>query len=206
MNMRNWLSVISVVVALCLLFPGITKPVLTIEGNIDKSKLAQAGIEMLAEEGDGRTRSMLMMFSNMLGLDKLEGEISAYNKTQSILGTVKELANNNNLLVAALVGLFSIVIPSLKLLLQLLYCCLPLNGFKQKLGLVICALSKWSMVDVFVIALIVTYLAGNAHGKSGELLVMNAQFGEGFWYFSAYCIFAIIASNLIKTPDKPQST
>ncbi|HDZ31836.1 MAG TPA: paraquat-inducible protein A [Pseudoalteromonas sp.] len=204
--MRNWLSVISVVVALCLLFPGITKPVLTIEGNIDKSKLAQAGIEMLAEEGDGRTRSMLMMFSNMLGLDKLEGEISAYNKTQSILGTVKELASNNNLFVAALVGLFSIIIPSLKLLLQLLYCCLPLNGFKQKLGLVICALSKWSMVDVFVIALIVTYLAGNAHGKSGELLVMNAQFGEGFWYFSAYCIFAIIASNLIKTPDKPQST
>ena len=201
--MRNWLSVISVVVALCLLFPGITKPVLTIQGNIDKSKLAQAGIEMLAEEGDGRTRSMLMMFSNMLGLDKLEGEISAYNKTQSILGTVKELASNNNLFVAALVGLFSIVIPSLKLLLQLLYCCLPLNGFKQKLGLVICALSKWSMVDVFVIALIVTYLAGNAHGKSGELLVMNAQFGEGFWYFSAYCIFAIIASNLIKTPDKP---
>ncbi|MGO3422381.1 MAG: paraquat-inducible protein A [Pseudoalteromonas distincta] len=204
--MRNWLSVISVVVALCLLFPGITKPVLTIEGNIDKSKLAQAGIEMLAEEGDGRTRSMLMMFSNMLGLDKLEGEISAYNKTQSILGTVKELASNNNLFVGALVGLFSIVIPSLKLLLQLLYCCLPLNGLKQKLGLVICALSKWSMVDVFVIALIVTYLAGNAHGKSGELLVMNAQFGEGFWYFSAYCIFAIIASNLIKTPDKPQST
>ena len=204
--MRNWLSVISVVVALCLLFPGITKPVLTIEGNIDKSKLAQAGIEMLAEEGDGRTRSMLMMFSNMLGLDKLEGEISAYNKTQSILGTVKELASNNNLFVAALVGLFSIVIPSLKLLLQLFYCCLPLNEFKQKLGQVICALSKWSMVDVFVIALIVTYLAGNAHGKSGELLVMNAQFGEGFWYFSAYCIFAIIASNLIKTPDKPQST
>ena len=204
--MRNWLSVISVVVALCLLFPGITKPVLTIEGNIDKSKLAQAGIEMLAEEGDGRTRSMLMMFSNMLGLDKLEGEISAYNKTQSILGTVQDLASNNNLFVAALVGLFSIVIPSLKLLLQLLYCCLPLNGLKQKLGLVICALSKWSMVDVFVIALIVTYLAGNAHGKSGELLVMNAQFGEGFWYFSAYCIFAIIASNLIKTPDKPQST
>ncbi|MEZ7490197.1 paraquat-inducible protein A [Pseudoalteromonas distincta] len=204
--MRNWLSVISVVVALCLLFPGITKPVLTIEGNIDKSKLAQAGIEMLAEEGDGRTRSMLMMFSNMLGLDKLEGEISAYNKTQSILGTVQDLSSNNNLFVAALVGLFSIVIPSLKLLLQLLYCCLPLNGLKQKLGLVICALSKWSMVDVFVIALIVTYLAGNAHGKSGELLVMNAQFGEGFWYFSAYCIFAIIASNLIKTPDKPQST
>jgi len=113
--MRNFLSVVSVVIALCLLFPGITKPVLTIEGNIDKSKLAQAGIEMLAEEGDGRTRSMLMMFSNMLGLDKLDGEISAYSNTQSIYGTITDLANNNNLLVAALVGLFSVVVPSLKL-------------------------------------------------------------------------------------------
>jgi uncharacterized paraquat-inducible protein A len=77
-----------------------------------------------------------------------------------------------------------------------------MNSVKQKLGLVICVLSKWSMVDVFVIALIVTYLAGNAHGQSGELLVMHAEFGEGFWYFSAYCLFAIIASGLIKTPDK----
>jgi len=204
--MRNFLSVVSVVIALCLLFPGITKPVLTIEGNIDKSKLAQAGIEMLAEEGDGRTRSMLMMFSNMLGLDKLDGEISAYSKTQSIYGTITDLANNNNLLVAALVGLFSVVVPSLKLLLQLLYCCLPVNRFKQVCGNIVCALSKWSMVDVFVIALIVTYLAGNAHGKSGELLVMNAQFGEGFWYFSGYCIFTVIASYLIKPQTKLQNT
>ena len=204
--MRNFLSVVSVVIALCLLFPGITKPVLTIEGNIDKSKLAQAGIEMLAEEGDGRTRSMLMMFSNMLGLDKLEGEISAYSKTQSIYGTITDLANNNNLLVAALVGLFSVVVPSLKLLLQLLYCCLPVSRLKQVCGNIVCALSKWSMVDVFVIALIVTYLAGNAHAKSGELLVMNAQFGEGFWYFSGYCIFTVIASYLIKPQTKLQNT
>ncbi|XQF89396.1 paraquat-inducible protein A [Pseudoalteromonas espejiana] len=200
--MRNWLSILSIVIALGLLFPGITKPVLSIEGNIDKSQLAKAGIEMLAEEGDGRTRSMLMMFSNMLGLDKLEGEISAYSKTQSIWGTVNELTSNNNLFVAALVGLFSIVIPSLKLLMQLLYCCLPLSAFKNKLGVVICALSKWSMVDVFVIALIVTYLAGNAHGQSNDLLIMHSRFGEGFWYFSAYCIFAILASSLIKTPSK----
>tara|TARA_B100000768_G_scaffold180136_1_gene199352 strand:- start:1444 stop:2061 length:618 start_codon:yes stop_codon:yes gene_type:complete len=204
--MRNFLSVVSVVIALCLLFPGITKPVLTIEGNIDKSKLAQAGIEMLAEEGDGRTRSMLMMFSNMLGLDKLDGEISAYSKTQSIYGTITDLANNNNLLVAALVGLFSVVVPSLKLLLQLLYCCLPVSRLKQVCGNIVCALSKWSMVDVFVIALIVTYLAGNAHAKSGELLVMNAQFGEGFWYFSGYCIFTVIASYLIKPQTKLQNT
>ncbi|HBW99079.1 MAG TPA: paraquat-inducible membrane protein A, partial [Pseudoalteromonas sp.] len=41
--MRNWLSILSIVVALGLLFPGVTKPVLSIEGNIDKSQLAKAG-------------------------------------------------------------------------------------------------------------------------------------------------------------------
>ena len=81
-----------------------------------------------------------------------------------------------------------------------------MNRLKQVCGNIVCALSKWSMVDVFVIALIVTYLAGNAHGKSGELLVMNAQFGEGFWYFSGYCIFTVIASYLIKTQTKLLNT
>lgn len=203
--MRNVLSILSIIVAMCLLFPGLTKPVLTIEGSIDKSKLAQTGVDMLAEEGDARTRTMLMMASSMLGLDQLKGEIKAYHKTQSIYGTIKDLAENNNLLVAVLIGFFSIVIPSLKLLLQLLYCCLAKNKFKQGLGIVICALSKWSMVDVFVIALIVTYLAGNAHSESGELLIMHAQFGDGFWYFTAYCIFAITASSLIKPTTKLQS-
>ncbi|MBQ4834267.1 paraquat-inducible protein A [Pseudoalteromonas sp. MMG010] len=197
--MRNWLTVLSVIIALCLLIPGITKPVLSIEGSIDKSQLAQAGIEMLAEEGDRRTRSTLMMFSSMLGLDALEGEINVYEKTRSIWGTVTELAEHNNFLVAMLVALFSIVIPLIKLLIQLIYCCLNVSNAKQKLGQVIQALSKWSMVDVFVIALIVTYLAGNAHGNSGELLILNASFGEGFWYFTAYCLFSIAASMLIKT-------
>jgi hypothetical protein len=203
--MRNFLSILSIVIALCLLLPGITKPVLTIEASIDKSKLAEAGIEMLAEEGDKRTRSTLMLFSSMLGFDEIEGEINVYQKTRSIWGTVSELANHNNMLVAALVALFSIAIPCLKLLMQLLFCCLSDSRFKNILGTVISAISKWSMVDVFVMALIVTYLAGNAHGQSGELVVMHAKFGEGFWFFSAYCLFAIASSILINMRKEPTS-
>jgi len=200
--MRLVLPIITILIALALLLPGVTQPVLTLEGKIDKSKLAQTGIEMLADEGDRNTRNMLMMASSMLGLDKLEGEISAYQKTRSIWGTVNELANNKNYLVAALVALFSIVIPTLKLLMQLLYIFLPMNKFKQMLGQVIQAVSKWSMVDVFVIALIVAYLAGNADGQMGELINMYAELGAGFWYFTGYCLFAIAASSLIKTDIK----
>ena len=200
--MRLVLPIITILIALALLLPGITQPVLTLEGKIDKSKLAQTGIEMLADEGNRNTRNMLMMASNMLGLDKLEGEISAYKKTRSIWGTVNELANNKNYLVSVLVAFFSIVIPTLKLLMQLLYIFLPVNKFKHMLGQVIQGVTKWSMVDVFVIALIVAYLAGNADGQMGELINMHAELGAGFWYFTSYCLFAIAASSLIKTDIK----
>ncbi|MDP2635845.1 MULTISPECIES: paraquat-inducible protein A [unclassified Pseudoalteromonas] len=200
--MRKILPLTVIVIALALLLPGITQPVLTLEGRIDKSQLAQVGIEMLAEEGDVSTRNMLMMASSILGLDKLEGEISAYQKTRSIWGTVNELADNKNYLVAVLVAFFSIVIPTLKLLMQLLYMFLPVNKFKHMLGRVIQGVTKWSMVDVFVIALIVAYLAGNADGQMGELINMHAQLGAGFWYFTGYCLFAIAASSLIKVTPR----
>ncbi|MFK3863115.1 paraquat-inducible protein A [Pseudoalteromonas rhizosphaerae] len=200
--MRLLLPIMTILIALALLLPGVTQPVLTLEGKIDKSKLAKTGIAMIADEGDRHTRSMLMMASSMLGLDELEGEISAYKKTRSIWGTVNELANNKNYLVAALVALFSIVVPALKLLMQLVYCLIPMNKFKHILGQVIQGLSKWSMVDVLVIALIVAYLAGNADGQMGELINMHAEFGTGFWYFTGYCLFAIAASSLIKVTPK----
>lgn len=200
--MRSLFSVLSVIIALGLLLPGVTQPVLTLEGKIDKSKLAQTGINMLADEGNHNTRNMLSMASSMLGLDKLEGEVSAYKKTRSIWGTVNELAKNNNYLVAVLIGLFSIVIPTLKLLMQLLHCFLPVSRFRQVLGQVIQGLSKWSMVDVFVIALIVAYLAGNADGQMGELINVNAELGVGFWYFTGYCLFAVAASHLISVEEK----
>ena len=196
--MRLFLPITTILIALALLIPGVTQPVLSMEGKIDKSKLAEAGIEMLADEGNQNTRNMLMMISSMLGLDKLEGEISAYQKTRSIWGTVNELADNKNYLVAILVAFFSIVIPTIKLLLQLFYCALKETSFKYKLGKVIIGLSKWSMVDVFVIALIVAYMAGNANANSEDLLNMHAEFGTGFWYFTGYCLFAIAASSFIK--------
>lgn len=200
--MRLLLPIITILIALGLLIPGVTQPVLTLEGKIDKSKLAQTGIEMLADEGDRNTRNILAMASSMLGLDKLEGEINAYKKTRSIWGTVNELANNKNYLVAVLVAFFSIVIPVIKLLMQLVYCSIPTSNLKQRLGAVIQGLSKWSMVDVFVIALIVAYLAGNADGQMGELIKMHAEFGNGFWFFTGYCLFAIAASSLIKIEQK----
>ena len=197
--MKSKLTAIFLLIAsIGLLIPGIYKPVLTLQGNIEKAKIVDVGIDMLSEEADSNTRGMLRMFSGMLGLDRLEGEFEAYRKTRSILGTVQELANNKNYLVAALVALFAIIIPFLKLLLQLLVIALSsstkIAHYSDKVS---SAITKWSMTDVFVIALIVAYLAGNADGQMGELLKMQAELGAGFWFFTAYCLVSITSSILV---------
>ena len=126
MTSHKLLTLVVIVAALGLLYPGVTQPVLTLSGSIEKSKIATLGIDMLAgEDADASTRQMLTMFSSMLGLDRVEGQLEAYSSTRSIMGTVDELASTGNLLVAFLIVFFSLVIPVFKLLLLLVSLFVP---------------------------------------------------------------------------------
>jgi len=58
--------------------------------------------------------------------------------------------------------------------------------------------SKWSMADVFVMAMLVSFMAGRASGHLGDLLIMDAQLEVGFWYFLAYCLFAIATGAFLR--------
>ena len=112
------LTLVVIMIALGLLYPGVSQPVLTLTGSIEKSQIAELGIDMIVgENADPQTRQMLTIFSSMLGLDQIEGQLQAYSSTRSILGTVDELARTGNLLVAFLVVFFSLVIPVFKLFL-----------------------------------------------------------------------------------------
>ncbi|MCX2981021.1 paraquat-inducible protein A [Halieaceae bacterium IMCC14734] len=190
---RKLLIISSIVIALGLLWPGITLPVLTLSGSIEKSELADLGIDMLAgEDPTSQTRQILNSLSMFMGLDQLEGQVQAYHSTRSIWGTATELAKTDNLFVAALIVLFSVIIPTTKLLLQAL--ALLIN--RPQLLWLNSVLSKWSMTDVFVMALLVSYMAGSASGKMGDLLIMEAQLEPGFYYFLGYCLFSIVAGSL----------
>ncbi|HEY5790020.1 MAG TPA: paraquat-inducible protein A, partial [Gammaproteobacteria bacterium] len=159
------------------------------------------GLDLLADERqDPRTRQTLAFFSSLLGLDRLSGELAVYQETRSILGTVQELARTGNPLVAVLIALFSVVIPLAKLGLQLLTLLLRAPAAQATLDRVIRAIGKWSMADVFVMALIVTYLAGSASGHLGELMRLDARLEPGFWFFLGYCLFSIASSLLVVRP------
>jgi hypothetical protein len=204
MSLKRRLALLLVIaIALALLYPGVTQPVLTLTGSIEKSEIAGLGIDMmLGEDTDSQSRQMLEMFSSMLGLDRVEGQLQVYDSTRSIWGTVTELADTGNLAVALLIVLFSVVIPVFKLVLQAVALALPRADWRAMLLLVNSAMSKWSMADVFVMGLLVAYMAGSASGQLGDLLLTDAQLEVGFWYFLAYCLFSIVAGSLIREPQR----
>ncbi|MCK7630461.1 paraquat-inducible protein A [Shewanella sp. JNE10-2] len=203
--MKPLFSIFIILLSLALLVPGVTQPILSISGSIDKAKLAEQGIEQVTQRFDedaGRdhARGMLNMVSSLLGLNSLKGEVEVLQKTRSIWGTVTELYTTGNRLVAALVMLFSVVIPALKLSLMLAQQCVSSIGLKLRVNALVNALAKWSMADVFVVALIITFMAGNASGGMGEMLKTQAQFENGFYFFTAYCILSILSGYLVRRP------
>ncbi|MGL5358693.1 MAG: paraquat-inducible protein A [Shewanella sp.] len=196
-----------ILLSLALLIPGVTEPMLSISGSIDKAKLTEQGIEQVAQNfdedsGRGNVRGMLNMVSGLLGLNNLQGEVQVLQQTRSIWSTVTELYNTGNGLVAGLVMLFSIVIPALKLSLMLVQQLVSRPWLQQRIQLIVNGLGKWSMADVFVVALIITFLAGNASGGMGEMLKTQAQFESGFYYFSAYCLLSIASGYLVRSPSR----
>ena len=198
---RKLTSLVLMLVALGLLYPGVTQPVLTLTGEIEKSRIAALGIDLIAgEEADQQTRQMLSMITSFLGLDQIEGRLQAYSSTRSIWGMVEELASTGNLPVALLIVFFSLVIPVFKLLLQAFAIVISQAALRGPLLWLNAVLSKWSMADVFVMGLLVAYMAGKATGKAGELLLMSAQLEPGFYFFLAYCLFSIAATTLLREP------
>jgi hypothetical protein len=199
---RKLITLALIVIALGLLYPGISQPILTLSGTVEKSRIAELGVEMIAgPDADSQARQMLMAMSSFFGFDQIEGNLLVYTNTRSIWGTVESLAGSGNLLVAFLIVFFSLVIPTFKLLLQAMSLFITRVEFRRPLLWLNSVLSKWSMADVFVMALLVAYLAGNAADQTGDMLTMHASLGAGFYYFLAYCLFSVIASSILhKSP------
>ncbi len=178
------------------LIPGLTHPMLSVQGTVERSKLVEEGRQILKD--NQQTSGFIADIADMLikNLD-VSGTISAFDKTRSILGTANELYLNNHVLVAGLILLFSVVVPLLKGLLAA-STLLPLS-YKRKNTLMTIgnAMSKWSMADVFVVGIFVAYLAANGIKEERGLVDFDAQLGSGFYYFLGYCLLSILATQLL---------
>lgn len=132
------------------------------------------------------------------------------NKELSLLGTIEELWQDQRFMVAVLIFTFSIAIPLLKT--ALVTCAYFIKNTKlaQRLVNLVCIVGKWSMADVFIVAIFLAVLSTN-HAETGthqqlslfafKLDVMLSSetlsnVGNGFYYFAAYCIVSLLGTQI----------
>ncbi len=125
----------------------------------------------------------------------LVGELIVHETIQSILNTVRTLYENNNKLVAFLILFFSVIVPILKAVILLLVLFIKKIGQRSILHRFVSIISKWSMADVFVVGVFLAYLATKSEDS------IEANLHEGFYYFLAYCLISILASQIMTTSD-----
>ena len=116
-----------------------------------------------------------------------------FNETRSIWETVTALHDQGYALVAFLIVTFSVVIPVLKGL-TILFTWLWPTETRWK---IVAAISKWSMVDVFVVGILVAFLTAKATAE------LQASLQTGFWWFLSFCLLSIISGQLLAITRRP---
>lgn len=201
---RQHLASALLALAFVLLIPGITLPVIDLSGDVEKREIAELGKAMISAQDSG-----LAMFGGIASrlIDNLntEGSVSVYRERRSILGTVRELASHGHWLVAFLIVSFSVIVPLTKGGLLLFAASGTQNAGRRRARRVADAVSKWSMADVFVIAILVAYLAANATQDGAEIVRFDAHFAAGFYYFLGYCLLSIASAQLMPAPAAGQA-
>ncbi|MCC2604908.1 paraquat-inducible protein A [Planctobacterium marinum] len=144
---------------------------------------------------------------------------SLVDKQLSILGTVDELWQDQRFLVGFLILFFSVIIPVLKTFLVAIarFCRTP--GTQQKLSALVSNIGKWSMADVFVVAIFLAVLSTDHSSTSSQQEINMGLFkvsfelssqtlsnvGPGFWYFTGYCIVALAGTLIFQHGVRSQS-
>ena len=193
--------VLTAVITLALLIPGLTQPMLTMKADLNRQALVQEGKKVIKEQSIHP--AMASMATQFLDGLKVEGTSRIYDKTRSILGTASDLWQSGYILVAILIVTFSAIIPGFKTLLLLLAAISPKpNNFLQINSL----LSKWSMADVYAIGVLIACLAANASSQKNAVIQFEAQLHPGYYWFVGYCLTSVLLSQLISKKTENQNS
>ena len=231
------------VVSIGLLIPGLFAPVLTIRGiltregiaqltpqilergltddtmNVLKSVMNPAVVAFIEGTGGDLRKSVLDKLTPQItaALEKNFGEVVVYEQTRSILGSVRRLYEVGSPIPATLILLFSVIVPLVKAALVAWAVLMAGDHRRRRTLAFVETIAKWSMADVFVVALFIAFLAARAsvtptQGPSAvpALIAFSAHFGAGFYWFAAYCLFSLasqqITARLAMKPMVPAQT
>jgi len=219
---RRWLALGGLVVSLALLAPGLTEPVLSIRGTLQPEGLAALAPTLLERGISDETVQSLRPLLNPLALGFLDAapgglrqgliarlgepvttqlaagpEIEVYQQTRSIASAVRHLYAVGSPTAATLILLFSVIVPLGKTALVVWALFLGDLARRMRTLYVVEMIAKWSMADVFAVALFIAYLAAQASPAAPSAAVgpavvaFSASFGPGFYWFTAYCLCSL---------------
>jgi paraquat-inducible protein A len=132
-------------------------------------------------------------------------------KSLSIMATVQTLWQDNRYLVAVLIFAFSVCIPLIKLVMVSIAYFIKERQVQAKLLNIVNTIGKWSMADVFVVAVFLAVLSTN-HAETTTVERFSvfgfevaveissqtlSQAGEGLAYFTAYCLLSMLGAQLM---------
>jgi uncharacterized paraquat-inducible protein A len=213
-------------VSLIVLIPGLFAPVLTIRGVLTRDGIAQVAPMMLERGLDDGTIAALKALMNptVVGLLEATGgdlrqliidkvtpsltasltknieEVEVFQQTRSIVGSVRRLYEVDSPVPATLILLFSVVVPLAKTVLVGWAVFLADGERRRRTLAFVETIAKWSMADVFVVALFIAYLAAmasqSAPAAGPPLVAFTAEFGAGFYWFAAYCVFSLASQQV----------
>lgn len=211
-------------ISLALLLPGILAPVLTIRGVLTREGVAHVAPVMLEKGLTDETMaelkgllnpSMVSMVETLGGdlrkliIERLSpqlsaalqqgvGDVEVYQQTRSIIGSVRQLYDVGSPVPATLILLFSVVVPFTKGALVAAAAYMRNAQTRRQTVRFVETIAKWSMADVFAVALFIVFLAAQATQQppgaadaAPPLLAFTAEFGPGFYWFAAYCLFSL---------------
>ena len=138
------------------------------------------------------------------------------NKELSLLGTIQELWQDERIFVAVLIFAFSIAIPVLKTALVTIAYFVKNTKVAKRLIDFVSLIGKWSMADVFIVAIFLAVLSTNhAETQSHQQLSLFAfkldviissetlsNVGLGFYYFTAYCVLSLLGTQISQSAIK----
>jgi len=227
------LTLAGVAVSVPILLPGLFLPVLTVRGTLEPDGVGDLAYRILDQ---GMTDAAVDSFRPLInpamlpllearqgGLrgtlvtaigDQLSSElqsgvpIEVYSQTRSIVGSVRHLYSVGSHTAATLILLFSVVVPLVKSLLVPWAVLQSSAGRRRRTLFLVETIAKWSMADVFAVAVIIAYLAAQASQTAGGAATVGfeASFGAGFYWFAGYCLSSLAIQQMsarLPTSDAP---
>lgn len=183
--LRNKIGLFLILISFGLLIPGIIQPVFDL------------GVEVLVVSKLANLKTQVLQ------------------ESRSILGTVANLYGRDRILVATLILLFSIVVPVIKGLALGAAILVKSVSTQTRLFRFVQAIGKWSMADVFVVAILLVYLSTEQNSNVANetisvfgmklpleiKMLMDSNLGTGFYWFLGYCLVSLVTLHVVQEPD-----